>query len=408
LRSSVVIVGSGQGGFQAAASLREEGYQGRVTLVGEEPGVPYQRPPLSKDFLAGRIGEQQLELRPAAFYADWDIELLHGERVVGIDRQAQAIWLGSGGTRRYEHLVLATGATPRMPRLPGVDLPGVFKLRTFADARALRERLQETRRIVIIGAGFIGMEVAVVARELGLEVDVLEFSQKAMERSVSAETAEFLAAALAHAGARIHFSTRAEAFVGSEAGLRAVATHRGDTLAADLVVMGVGVEANDVLAREAGLQVNSGVVVDDLLVTSDRAISAIGDCARFPISGLNDLVRLESVQNAVDQARCVAGRLVGKSSGYQKVPWFWSNQGSNRLQIAGLAHGSDTSVIRGSLEDGRFSVLRFRCGRLTAVESINSAADHMAARKLLAAGVNVNMDQAADTNVRLASLLTAF
>lgn len=407
MQAGVLIVGSGQGGFQVAASLREEGHAGPVTLVGEEPGVPYQRPPLSKGFLFGKTTAQQLELRPATFYAERGIELLAGERVVAIDRAARTVRLASGATRAYTHLVLATGARPRMPRIPGTDLAGVQALRTAADARGLVERLGSARRLVVVGAGFIGLEVAVVARELGLDVDVLEFADRAMLRSVSAPIAAYLTDALARRGVRFHFSTGAEAFRGERGQVRAVLTNRGDTLAADLVVVGAGVEPDDLLAREAGLQVQGGIVVDADLLTSDRAISAIGDCARFPAPYSAQPLRLESVQNAVDQARCVAARLAGRPAPYDKVPWFWSDQGANRLQIAGVAEAGDDVVLRGAVADGKFSVLRLRAGRLTAVESINSPADHMAARKLLAARVTLTPEQAADTGVKLAVLAAA-
>jgi 3-phenylpropionate/trans-cinnamate dioxygenase ferredoxin reductase subunit len=258
--------------------------------------------------------------------------------------------------------------------------------------------------VVVVGAGFIGLEVAVVARDLGLQVEVLEFAERALQRSVSALTAGFLSDALARRGARFRFSTGAEAFVGSNGQVSAVLTHRGDTVPADLVVVGVGVEADDVLAREAGLAVQGGIVVDAHLLSSDPTISAIGDCARFPADYCELPVRLESVQNAVDQARCVAARIAGKPAPYRKVPWFWSDQGENRLQIAGVADSGDGAVLRGVPDEGKFSVLRFRDGRLTAVESVNSAADHMAARKLLAGGVALTPEQAADTSVKLASL----
>jgi 3-phenylpropionate/trans-cinnamate dioxygenase ferredoxin reductase subunit len=407
LTPGVIIVGSGQGGFQAAASLREEGYAGAITLVGEEPGVPYQRPPLSKGFLLGKTAPPQLELRPAAFYGERSIELLHGERVIAIDRAAKNVRLASGGTRPYEHLVLATGARARMPRVRGSELAGVLALRTTQHAGELLQRLGTARRVVVVGAGFIGLEVAVVARELGLEVDVLEFAPRALQRSVSAVVAGYLSDALAQRGARFHFSTGAEAFEGEDGQVRAVLTQTGQRLPADLVVVGVGVDPEDQLARDAGLAVQGGIVVDEHLRTSDAAISAIGDCARFPADYSAQPVRLESVQNAVDQARCVAARLAGKPAAYRKVPWFWSDQGANRLQIAGVADSADTAVMRGTIAEGKFSVLRLRAGRLTAIESINSAADHMAARKLLAAGVALSPEQAADTSVKLASLAPA-
>ncbi|HEX2545015.1 MAG TPA: FAD-dependent oxidoreductase [Ramlibacter sp.] len=403
MTAGVVIVGGGQGGFQVAASLREEGYAGPVTIVAEEADPPYQRPPLSKGFLLGKTPAEQLALRPAAFYGERAIELLPQTRVQAIDRAARRVQLSTGAWLAYEHLVLATGARARMPRIPGVQLQDVLALRTQVDARQLLQSLGRARRVVIVGAGFIGLEVAVVARELGLHVDVLEFADRAMLRSVSPEVANYLSDALAQRGVQFHFGTAAEAFEG-DTQVRRVVTNRGTAFDADLVVVGMGVEPEDALARDAGLAVGNGIVVDAQLCTGDPDISAIGDCARFPARYCDQPLRLESVQNAVDQARCVAARIAGKPAAYDKVPWFWSDQGPNRLQIAGVAQAGDSAVMRGTLAEGKFSVLRFRGGRLTAVESVNSAADHMAARKLLAAGVALTPEQAADASVKLASL----
>jgi 3-phenylpropionate/trans-cinnamate dioxygenase ferredoxin reductase subunit len=401
----VIVVGSGQGGFQLAASLRDEGYQGPLTLVGDEPGLPYQRPPLSKSFLAGKAEAGQIELRPAGFYAERNIALIAPDRVATIDRASRRVTLASGASLDYEHLVLATGARARMPAVPGVDVQGVLALRTRADAQALLGRLREARRLVVVGAGFIGLEVAVMARQLGLEVRVIEFADRALSRALSSLTADYLAQAQLARGVEFSFGTGVTAFTGSDGRVEAVLTTGGTSFPADLVVVGIGVEPNVELAAGAGLQLQDGIVVDRHLATSDPAISAIGDCARYPAAYCDAAVRLESVQNAVDQARCVAARIVGKAEPYAKVPWFWSDQGDNRLQIAGLAAAGDSAVLRGEPGTGKFSVLRFRDGRLSAVESINSAADHMAARKLLAAGTPISPTQAADPSVKLAALV---
>ncbi len=401
----VIVVGSGQGGFQLAASLRDEGYQGPVTLVGDEPGLPYQRPPLSKSFLAGKAEPGQIELRPAAFFAERNIALIAPDRVTAIDRGARRVTLASGASLDYEHLVLATGARARMPAIAGVNLQGVLALRTRADAQALLGRLREARRLVVVGAGFIGLEVAVMARQLGLEVRVIEFADRVLSRALSPLTADYLAQAQLARGVQFSLGTGVTAFTGSDGRVEAVLTSGGESVPADLVVVGIGVEPNVDLAASAGLQLQDGIVVDRHLATSDPAISAIGDCARYPAGYCDAPVRIESVQNAVDQARCVAARIAGKAAPYAKVPWFWSDQGDNRLQIAGLAAAGDSAVLRGEPGSGKFSVLRFRDGRLSAVESINSAADHMAARKLLAAATPISPAQAADTSVKLAALV---
>lgn len=405
VQAGVIVVGGGQGGFQVAASLREEGYRGSITLIGDEPGLPYQRPPLSKGFLAGKAHGQQVELRPPAFYAEQGIALLAPERVTSVDRAARRVGLASGVSLAYEHLVLATGARARMPTAPGADLAGILPLRSRADAEAMLALLPQVRRLVVVGGGFIGLEVAAVGTGLGLDVRVIEFADRVLKRCVSAEVSAHLADAQARRGVRFSFETGVVAFSGSEGRVARVQTSRGDDFEADLVVVGVGVEPNVELARQAGLPVQDGIVVDAHLLTADPAISAIGDCARYPAAWCAAPVRLESVQNAVDQARCVAARLAGRGAPYAKVPWFWSDQGDNRLQIAGVSEAGDSAVLRGDRDGGKFSVFRFRAGRLAAVESINSPADHMAARKLLAAGTPVTPEQAADASLKLATLL---
>lgn len=400
----VIIVGSGQGGFQVAASLRDEGYEGAITLVGEEPGLPYQRPPLSKAFLAGKAEPQQIELRPESFYPGRNISLLASERVVGIDRAARRVVLGSGATLAYQHLVLATGARPRELSVPGAGLQGVVPLRSRTDAEAIYSRLQAARRVVVVGAGFIGLEVSIVARAMGHDVHVLEFADRPLKRAVSKETGSFLADAQARRGVQFSFTTGVASLAGTDGKVTGVVTSGGETILADLVVVGVGVQPNVELAQAASLEVDDGIVVDTHLLTGDPAISAIGDCARYPVAYSATSVRLESVQNAVDQARCVAARLAGKPEPYRKVPWFWSDQGDNRLQIAGVCEAGDAAVVRGDIGAAKFSIFRFCGGRLTAVESINSAADHMAARKLLANGTPVSPGQAADLSLKLASL----
>lgn len=406
-QTGVVIVGSGQGGYQVAASLRDDGYQGPVILVGEEPGLPYQRPPLSKGFLAGKTPAQELALRPESFYPGRGIALLSAQRAVRIDRAARRVSLAGGRELPYAHLVLATGTRPRLLSVPGAELENVVPLRSCVDAQAIHARLQTARHVVVIGAGFIGLEVAVIARAIGCEVHVIEFADRALKRAVSREVGRFLVEAQTQRGVAFSFSTGVASLTGDGDKVAAVVTDTGRILPADLVVVGVGVEPNIELARDADLAVNDGIVVNAELLTSDPAISAIGDCARFPTDYCPAPVRLESVQNAVDQARCVAARLAGKTAPgarYNKLPWFWSDQGECRLQIAGVSASEDEAVVRGDMAQGRFSVLRFRGERLTAVESINSAADHMAARKLLAEGASVSRSQAADVSLKLASL----
>lgn len=400
----VVIVGSGQGGFQAAASLRDEGYASAITVVGEEPGLPYQRPPLSKAYLAGKAVDEHIWLRPGTFYAGRDIALKSGAPALRIDRAARELHLHGGEQLAYSHLVLATGARPRLLGVPGGQLAGVLPLRSRTDAQQMLERLRTASSVVVVGAGFIGLEVAVISSSMGLPTHVLEFAGRALQRAISAGVSRFLTDALTAQGVRFSFNTGIEAIEGEAGRVLAVRTTTGERIAADLVVVGVGVEPNTALALDAGLAVDNGIVVDSFLLTADPAISAIGDCARYPTPYSAAPVRLESVQNAVDQARCVAARIAGRSEPYDKVPWFWSEQGPWRLQIAGVAAEGDSAVLRGDPASGKFSVFRFRGETLAAVESINHAADHLAARKLLAARSPITPAQAADSDLKLAAL----
>jgi 3-phenylpropionate/trans-cinnamate dioxygenase ferredoxin reductase subunit len=406
-QAGIVIVGSGQGGYQVAASLRDDGYQGPIVLVGEEPGLPYQRPPLSKGFLTGKTSTQELELRPENFYPDHNISLLRAQRVVSINRAERKVALSTGHEIGYVHLVLATGTRPRLLEMPGAELDNVVPLRSRVDAQAIHAQLQLASRVVVVGAGFIGLEVAAVARAMDREVHVIEYADRALKRAVSKDVGGFLVEVQSRRGVVFSFSAGVASLVVDGGKVVAVVTSTGQAIPADLVIVGVGVVPNVELACDAGLEVDDGIVVDAELRTNDPAISAIGDCARFPADYNLTPVRLESVQNAVDQARCVAARLVGKSAPntkYNKLPWFWSDQGEYRLQIAGVCAVDDDAVIRGDMSQGKFSVLRFRGERLTAVESINSVADHMAARKLLAEGASVSRGQAADVTMKLANL----
>jgi len=395
------ILGAGQAGFQAAASLRQEGFDGRIVLIGDEPVPPYQRPPLSKSYLAAESGLDELWLRPETFYAAHKIDLLAGETVRSIERKERRLRLGSGADIAWDHLVLATGARFRPLTVPGAELDGVLPLRTLADADMLRERLAQAREIVVIGAGFIGLEFASVAIARGAGVHIVEITQQAMGRVVSAATSRFFADAHRRWGCEISFGTGVTRILDANGRAAGVETTDGRRLPADLVLICIGVIPNAELADDAGLSVDNGIVVDEYLATADRAIFAIGDCANFPTPFAVSRVRLESVQNAVDQARCVAAAIAGKPAVYDKVPWFWSDQGNLKLQIAGITVGHDASVLRGDPADGHFSVFCYRDDRLIGVESVNQTADHVVARRLLAGDPGLTLEQAADISYDL-------
>lgn len=393
--ASVVIVGAGQAGFQVAASLRQEGYDGRISLIGDEPGLPYQRPPLSKAYLLGKIGETALLFRPAEFFATQEIELIH-DQATAIDRLNRRVLLASGEALSYDHLVLATGAHNRPLPVPGANSEGVFGIKTKLDADTLAPLAKAAKNVVVIGAGFIGLEFAAVAAALGANVHVLELGDRPMARAVSREMSEVFRKA--HEGWGVHFDFRQGlSSIESDNGKAcAVITSDGRRLLADLVVFGIGVIPNVVLATEAGLDIENGIKVDAHLLTSDPQISALGDVAHFPcLHNDQQPIRLESVQNAVDQARCIAARLMGKPAAYEALPWFWTDQGSLKLQIAGLSTGYDSTVTIGALEASQLSVLCFRNNQLVAVESCNRPGDHMAARKILARSPQLSPSQAA-------------
>jgi 3-phenylpropionate/trans-cinnamate dioxygenase ferredoxin reductase component len=398
----VVIVGAGHAGFQLAASLRQHGFDGPVVLVGDEPVLPYQRPPLSKEYLAGKIGLDLLLMQPEAFYRDHRIEFRAGTRVVAIDRAARRVELAAGGHLSYGHLVLATGARNRVPPLPGIERDGVCYLRSLAETDLLRERLAAAERIVVIGAGFIGLEFAAVARAQGKHVHIVELTDRVMGRVVSPPVSHFFAAAHRRAGVEFTFRAQAVRIAGDGGRVAHVELAGGDRLAADLVLVSVGVVPNGELAAAAGLPVANGIVVDAALATADPLVSAIGDCASFPcVHAAGAPTRLEAVQNAADHARCVADRITGRPHPYGALPWFWSEQGELRLQIAGLTNGHDETILRGDPESGQFSVFCYREGRLVGIESVNRPADHAQARRLLAAGRQVSPEDAADASFDL-------
>ena len=392
----VAIVGAGQAGFQAAASLRQDGFAGRIVLISDEPVSPYQRPPLSKSYLAGESSLDELWLRPETFYTQHQIDVLAGETVTAIDRTERRLRMAPGGELSWDHLVLATGARYRPLAVPGAELDGVLPLRTLAEANVLRERLDETREVVVVGAGFIGLEFASVAIVRGAAVHIIEVTQHPMGRVVSSTTSRFFTDAHRRWGARISLGTGVARITGAGGRATGVETTEGRHLPADLVLICIGVIPNAELAREAGLAVDNGIVVDEYLATGDPRIFAIGDCANFPTPFAVGRVRLESVQNAVDQGRCVAAHIAGKPAPYDKVPWFWSDQGDLKLQIAGITAGHDKAILRGDPDGGRFSVFCFRAGRLIGVESVNQTADHVVARRLLAGDPRLTPEQAAD------------
>jgi len=393
---TVVIAGTGQGGFQVAASLRQDGFEGRIVMVGEEPGLPYQRPPLSKAFLKQDQPHDAVLLRKPPFYEKNAIEILDGTRIMAIDRPGRAVTLGTGETLSYDHLVLAVGARNRSLPIPGADLDSVLALRTIAESETLRERMKAATRILIIGAGFIGLEVAATARAAGLEVLVFEAMPRVMGRAVTPQISQYFLDRHRAEGVDIRLDTMAARILEDNGGAAGIETGSGERIDGDLVLVAAGVVPNVELAAAAGLAVDNGIRVDDLLLTEDPAISAIGDCASFDSRFAGGLARFESVQNAVDQARCVAARLLGNAVPYDAVPWFWSDQGSLKLQMVGVTGAADRTVLVGSTEEAKFSLFCYRGDRLLGIESVNRAGDHMAGRRLMAEGIALPAETVAE------------
>lgn len=400
----MIIVGAGHGGYQVAALLRQAGFAERICLINDEAHLPYQRPPLSKAYIKGSAGPESLMFRPEKFYHDQTIELIAG-RAVSIDRAGRKVLLASGETLPYGHLVLATGARNRLLDLPNANLPDVKYLRILDDSEALRTIMPSKTRVVVIGAGFIGLEFAATARIKGLEVDVLELAPRVMARAVTAEVSEYFQERHREAGIRIHLGVQATSIEAEGGKVTGVSLSDGRHLPADLVVVGVGVLPNLELAAEAGLPVAAGIIVDEYLATADPNISAIGDCALFASPRFGGSLRLESVQNATDHARCLAARLTGERKAYDSHPWFWSDQGDDKLQIAGLTTGYDRVVLRGDPARKAFSAFCYKGDRLLGIESINRAGDHMFGRRLQGMDRSITPEQAADESFDLKSAL---
>ena len=397
MEAGVVIAGAGQAGLETAAALRTQGYTGPVTLIGDEPHLPYQRPPLSKDYASGKQDADSLILRAAVFYENHKIDLRTGQIVTGIDRANRKIKLAPGEELPYQFLVLALGARNRLLPIPGADR--VRYLRTRDEADCIKQRMAGAQQVVVIGGGFIGLEIGAVARGAGKPVTVIEALPRLMARAVAPILSNFFR--------DLHHSQGVEIRLGTsvvEITPDAVLLNDGTRLPADLVIGGVGVMPNVELAHEAGLEIRDGIAVDEYLRTSDPNIFAVGDCCDHPNRFARGRIRLESVQNAVDQSKCVARGILGQPTPYSDVPWFWTDQFSVRFQMVGLSNGHDQSVVRGSIENQKFSVFYFRGKQLIAVDSVNRFGDHIAARKLLAAGTEVTPEQAGDESVDLKKL----
>ncbi|MDQ0423083.1 3-phenylpropionate/trans-cinnamate dioxygenase ferredoxin reductase subunit [Peteryoungia aggregata LMG 23059] len=400
----LVIVGAGQAGFALAAKLRALKDMRPITILGAEPVLPYQRPPLSKKYLLGEMEFDRLLYRPEAWYGENDVEIRLSTPVEAIDRESRTVRLYDGSDVVYETLALATGATPRrLPAAIGGDLDGVFTVRDKADADRLATEMKPGHRLLILGGGYIGLEAAAVARKLGLEVTLVEMADRILARVAARETADAIRAIHVSQGVVIHETTGLTRLIGDEGRVKAAELSDGRVIDTDLVIVGIGVTPNDRLAADAGLEVRNGIVVDAFGRTSDPAIFAMGDCAVQDWKG--QPVRLESVQNAVDQAEAIAAILAGGMEPYDPKPWFWSDQYDVKLQIAGFNLGYDRTVLRPGQREGSLSVWYFREGAFIAVDAINDAKAYVTGKKLLETGRPVEPSAIADPALDLKSLL---
>ncbi|OYX74185.1 MAG: ferredoxin reductase [Caulobacter sp. 32-67-35] len=396
---STVIIGAGHAGGTVAAVLRQLGHDKPIVLVGEEPHPPYQRPPLSKGWLKGEVGEEGLLLRPRSWYAENNVELRTSSRVVGIDREARRLTLSTDETLAYDTLVLATGARARKLVLPGSDLKGFLELRTIEDAEAIKAWFRPGFRLAIIGGGYVGLEVAASARKLGAEVDVLEREDRLLARVAGPVLSSFFRDVHEENGVRFHFGVAVEGFEGLDGQVSGVRLTGRPTLHCDAVLVGVGAIPNDDLAKAAGLACDDGVIVDAQARTSDPHIFAIGDVTRRPMALYGRTVRLESVPNALEQARQAAAAIVGGPDPKPETPWFWSDQYDVKLQIGGMPFDVDQVVLRGDPATRKFALFHLSEGRVQAVEAINSPQEFMMGRQWLASRREVDPGRLADTFV---------
>jgi len=393
----IVIVGAGQAGAQAVATLRSEGFEGSLTLIGDEPFMPYQRPPLSKAYLSGAMERERLFLKPEAFYREARCELILGIRATAINRPAGNIALSDGRTVPYDKLLLTTGSRVRCFGVPGSELPGVFYLRGIADVDGMRHHFVPGTKLAIVGGGYIGLEVAAVACKLGLQVTVFEALDRVMARAVSAPVSQFYERIHREAGVELRLGISVEAFEGAGKLERICAG--GKYYPADIAVVGIGILPNVELAQDAGLACQDGIMVDRHCATTlDSAIFAAGDCTQHAGRDGHS-IRLECVQNAIDQAKHAALAIAGRPMEYREVPWFWSDQYDMKLQIAGLAGAGDRLVQRGDPSTRKFAVFHLRDGAVAAVEAVNAAPEYLIGRKLIAERTPVSAERLADRTI---------
>ncbi len=399
--AGMVIVGAGHAAGQAAASLRQAKYEDEIILIGDESHIPYQRPPLSKQYLSGEHGMERVYLRPEKFYADRDITVKVDTRVESIDTSAKNVTTDQGETIEYENLLIATGSRPRILHIDGSDLPGIYYFRTVADVDAIRAQMSAGKKLVIVGGGYIGLEVASVGVTSGLEVHVLEMEERILQRVTTPEMSRYYHDLHSSRGVHIHTSKMVSGFTGN--GQVSGVLCGDETIAADLVIVGIGIIPNTEIAEAAGIDCDNGILVNDHCETSVPGVYAAGDCTNHPNPLLDRRLRLESVPNAMEQARVVAANICGGDKSYSSYPWFWSDQYELKLQMVGFSADGDTQVVRGDMANNQFAVFYLKDGAMVAADAVNSPKEFMICKQLV--GTKVDADILADPSVDLKSLL---
>ena len=400
--SGMVIIGAGHAAGQAAASLRQEKYEGPITIIGDEPHIPYQRPPLSKQYLSGEQAIERVYLRPEKFYADKNVTLKLGVNATEIDREAKQVILDNGESVPYDKLIIATGSRPRILNIEGSNLKGMHYLRTIADVDAIRDEMAAGKNLVIVGGGYIGLEVASVGIERGLNVHVLEMESRILQRVTTPQMSEYYHNLHSGRGVNIHTDTMVSGFAGSDQVEQVLC---GDeSFDADLVIVGIGIMPNIELAQAAGLECDNGIVVDDHCRTSDPEIYAAGDCTNHPNPLLKRRLRLESVPNAMEQARVCVSNMLGGDKVYAAMPWFWSDQYELKLQMVGFSADGDEHVLRGNMEENQFAVFYLNNGKVVAADAVNSPKEFMVCKQLV--GKAVDPATLANPETELKDLLT--
>ena len=401
MSDKIVVIGGGQAAASAIMALRQWAFDGDITLIGAEPFPPYQRPPLSKAYMKGELAEERLFIKHAPWYEDQRVELALATAATAIDRETKRVEIEHGGHFDYDDLIIATGSRARKLPIPGIELDNVFDLRTLSDVERIKPTLLDGNRMIIVGAGYIGLEAASAARQMGMNVTVLEYASRVLARVTSPPVSEFFESEHRSQGVDIRTDVRLERLVAENGRLLGAELADGTLIPANVVLIGVGILPNDELADDAGIDCDDGILVDRDARTNDPRIYAAGDCTRRPLVHYDRSERLESVHNAIEQGKLAAACILGRARPIEDCPWFWSDQYDLKLQIAGLSAGYDELVLRGEPDARRFAVFYLKNGKLLATDAINSPAEFIMAKKLILSGTDVDAGVLADTSIAM-------